>query len=1674
MYIYNDKIYSQAKDLGDSGTCEVNINCSPEGDGYQVQKRGIARILFREGANWYYCSGTLINNTANNGQPYFLTAYHCGASASAADKNVWQFYFNYERPGCANTGTPPNNMITGCTMKASGDISGGSDLQLVMLNTTPSLSWNPYYNGWDRNATGSAGGVGIHHPSGDAKKISTYTGTPGTGTWSGGATNAHWTLSWATTTNGSGVTEGGSSGSPLFRGSNKYVIGTLTGGSSQCGGPMGTDYYGKMSYHWESNGTTDDKKLRPWLDPLGTNPTTCPGFDPNAVSAPPVADFNATPTTVTAGTPVQFTDLSSNVPTEWEWSFPGAFPSTSTLRNPSVTYATPGTYTVTLTARNSYGENTKVRTDYITVNAYSAPSSPITIGTGTTSGGVIPLGKSNTVYWIASASIYLSSEIGGSCRINQIAWRPSAARTDTRNIQIYVKHTTQTALTQTTVNDLIADATLVYDGTFVPNINGWFPITLQTPFDYVAGNNLMIITVVNATAGNAQSNCYYTSSTNRHQQWTGTSNDILTANGTVNSNRPNVQLFVSGYTAPVANFAGLNPVFSEDFEGTTFPPTGWLVNNVDGGGTTWESSTSFNHTQNGSKSAAHQYSAVGLQDGWLISPQITSLPANTSLSFWSYNEYHTYYGGTSQGKNSVLISTTNTNPASFTEIWSPSSVTASWEQTTLDLSAYSGQNIYIAFRYQGNDAHNWFIDDILLGSLNYTQINTYEGDPITIYDMSSNIPTLWEWTCPGSTTPSGVTTQNANLLYNVAGQYNVTLRVGNPAGQNTKTVNNFVNVIGRPPISNFVGVGNLKNIYGQPFIPRGGTVDFIDRSQRVPTSWNWTFENGSPASSTQQNPSGVVYNVLGTHDVTLYTANAHGNNTVLGQDYVIVGGKDTCTNFIATDNLTIYSYTNGSIPGHAADASGKIFRYAEFFNNNYPGTLYGFGMYVYQAQGTGKNITLKVWDDNGGVPGTELYSETRAITSFTEGAYNEVIFTTPVSITDKFYIGWLLNYDATHNYTTHQFCGAMAVFREQDTASTGYFSYGSATPGTWYSFQNGFGNSSSLWIDAIFEYQNVGPNVTATANPDCLTGSVTISSDVTANQTFVLTDNGGATLQTWTGNANSYTFTGLADGTYRGKTINGGNESALSNAVTLTNYPASVGGSVSCANSQICEGSNTGLISLSGQTGSVVKWQKRLNFGAWQDIANTNTTYSEVPSAPGTWDYRVEVQSGTCSSAFSSAGTITVDPASNGGTLSGPNNSICIGSSTGTMTVVGYTGTVQKWQKRLNAGTWQDIVNTNDTYSEIPSSVGTWDYRVEVKSGQCAVAYSNNFTITVNALPTPSISPASASICVGGSTTLTASGGTGYNWSTGATTAAITVNPATTTTYIVTVTNAAGCTASTGATVTVNALPNPSITPASASICAGESTTLTASGGTVYNWSTGATTAAITVNPATTTTYIVTVTNAAGCTASTSATVTVNALPTPSISPASASICVGESTTLTASGGTGYNWSTGATTAAITVNPATTTTYTVTVTSAAGCTASTSATVTVNALPSPSITPASASICVGESTTLTASGGTGYNWSTGATTSAITVNPATTTTYTVTVTNAAGCTASTGATVTVNALPTPSITPASASICAGESTTLTASGGTGYNWSTGSTTAAITVILLLQQLIQSQ
>ena len=277
------------KGIGDAGDCHVNINC-PEGAQWQDAKRGIARMLMRVGDSYSWCTGSLVNNTAQDGTPYFLTAEHCGRGADNYDRLFWQFYFNFEHQDCPNQGFPPYHMVYGADLVAKGPLDGGSDFQLLVLQNPPPPSWKPYWNGWDRTNTGSMEGTGIHHPRGDVKKISTYnTGlVSATPTVSGKpmATSSAWRVNWTATESGHGVTEGGSSGSPIFN-SDKKIIGTLTGGASSCDNTGGPDFYGKFWYHWSRNGTSITERLNLYLDPLETGAETLEGLDPFTEENPP-------------------------------------------------------------------------------------------------------------------------------------------------------------------------------------------------------------------------------------------------------------------------------------------------------------------------------------------------------------------------------------------------------------------------------------------------------------------------------------------------------------------------------------------------------------------------------------------------------------------------------------------------------------------------------------------------------------------------------------------------------------------------------------------------------------------------------------------------------------------------------------------------------------------------------------------------------------------------------------------------------------------------------------------------------------------------------------------------------------------------------------------------------------------------------------------------------------------------------------------------------------------------------------------------------------------------------------------------------------------------------------------------------------------------------------------
>ena len=312
--------------------------------------------------------------------------------------------------------------------------------------------------------------------------------------------------------------------------------------------------------------------------------------------------------------------------------------------------------------------------------------------------------------------------------------------------------------------------------------------------------------------------------------------------------------------------------------------------------------------------------------------------------------------------------------------------------------------------------------------------------------------------------------------------------------------------------------------------------------------------------------------------------------------------------------------------------------------------------------------------------------------------------------------------------------------------------------------------------------------------------------------------------------------------------------------------------------------------------------------------------------------------------------------------------------------------------------------------------------------------------------------------------------------------------PASTTTYIATVTDVMGCTATANKSITVVAAPTISIAATESSCSAndnnilnGSSVTLTASGGTSYVWSTGETTAAITKTPSSTTTYTVTATDANGCTNTASKTITIVTSPTVNITSTESScvtdddiIISGGSANLTAlgSGGGGsfsYNWSGGLTTGAgpKTVSPISTTIYTVTATDANGCTAIANKTITVVTSGAVSIASTESSctsnddkVLSGSIVSLIASGSSSYAWDNGLGTGASkSVTPTSTTTYTVTATDGNGCISTASKTITVIANPTVNIsatenscTTSDDKILNGASVSLTASGGSTYTW----------------------
>jgi hypothetical protein len=266
------------KALNSSGDCNIDVNC-PLGDDWKDQARSVAMIVV--GGNGV-CTGALINNSCDNGIPYFLTANHCLGGSTGS----WAFRFNWTSAegsescatavGSIDIGPPYDETANGASILVSGSEADHALLEIDNMTITDAENWNVFYAGWNHDDTDGSitQATGIHHPSGDVKKICREDDSPqhqnqfGADVW--------WIDQWE-----NGVTEVGSSGSPLFD-QNGRIIGQLYGGSAACSGTVdngGVDYYGRLGVSW-------DLGIGDYLDAdsCGGSNMTNNGWDPNKVS----------------------------------------------------------------------------------------------------------------------------------------------------------------------------------------------------------------------------------------------------------------------------------------------------------------------------------------------------------------------------------------------------------------------------------------------------------------------------------------------------------------------------------------------------------------------------------------------------------------------------------------------------------------------------------------------------------------------------------------------------------------------------------------------------------------------------------------------------------------------------------------------------------------------------------------------------------------------------------------------------------------------------------------------------------------------------------------------------------------------------------------------------------------------------------------------------------------------------------------------------------------------------------------------------------------------------------------------------------------------------------------------------------------------------------------------
>ena len=558
----------------------------------------------------------------------------------------------------------------------------------------------------------------------------------------------------------------------------------------------------------------------------------------NAQNPAPVANFVGTPISGTAPLTVTFTDTSTGSPTSWNWNFGDGSLVNSTVQNPIHTFASTGTYTVSLSATNAAGSNTKTVANYIPVS--SGVAAPVANFVGTPTTGTNPL----TVQFTDTST---GSPTSWNWNFGDENWAaPWTQQTANAGWSPRYLHSSV----------VMPDGSIVMMGGGITIGGGgtndvwrstdkgatWTQQTANAGWSPRYGHSSVVIPDGSIVLmGGENGGVYYT------DVWRSTDNGVTWTQQTASSGWS-----IRGYQSTVVMADG-----SIVLLGGSLNNYGSSKNDV------WRSTdkgaTWTQQTASAGWSARWDHSSVVMPDGsivlmggynggykndvWRSTDNGATWTQMTASAGWSARYKHS---SEAMPDGSIVLMGGRDSGGYKNDMWRSTDNGATWTQVTAG-AGWSARYCHSSVVMPDGSI-------VLMGG----------GDIIGLKND------VWRFMPTESAGSTGSSAQNPSHTYSSVGTYTVALTATNAAGSNTKTVANYITVNSGvvAPVANF----KEDKTSG----PASLTVSFTDTSTNTPTSWMWKFGDGK--TSTEKNPSNV-YETAGIYTVSLIAKNDAGSNT---------------------------------------------------------------------------------------------------------------------------------------------------------------------------------------------------------------------------------------------------------------------------------------------------------------------------------------------------------------------------------------------------------------------------------------------------------------------------------------------------------------------------------------------------------------------------------------------------------------------------------------------------------------------------------------------------------------------------------------------------------------------------------------------------------------------------